>query len=270
MIQNPADSAKLAHEFVAANFPELPEGEQQAAALSFQRAAPLLALAADADETTSLAAMKPSSDSAPQIERLLADIESVFARVGENQGEDGGKALQKLASRLEQNLSELRAQIEASDMPGKEALLNKLDQTIAQTRLSNDIQQYAFVQIPVQMGEHRTTAELYVMKRKGGKKTIDPEDVTVVVALDTQNMGRVESVIKVERKAVALHAKVPEEAVAEHMRTGSARLHSLLTDIGYKLSDFNARLQDNKVTPLNVEKRMEGEYRPPRGMDFKI
>ncbi len=270
MIQNPSDSAKIANEFVEANFPELSDGAKASAALSLQRAAPLLALAADADETTSLAALKPNTDTAPQIERLLADIESVFARVGENAGEDGGKALQKLASRLEENLSALRAQIEASDMPGKEALLNKLDQTIAQTKLSNDIQQYAFVQIPVQLGEHKSTAELYVMKRKGGKKTIDPEDVTVVVALDTQNMGRVESVVKVERKSVALHAKVSEEPVAAHMRTGSAKLHSLLTDVGYKLSDFNARLQENKVTPLNVENRMEREYTPLQAMDFRV
>ncbi len=270
MIQNPQDAAKIANEFVSANFPELSESAKDAAALSLQRAAPLLALSADADETTNLAALKPGADYAPQIERLLADIESVFARVGENAGEDGGKALQKLATRLEENLSALRAQIEASDMPGKEALLNKLDQTIAQTKLSNDIQQYAFVQIPVQLGEHRTTAELYVMKRKHGKKAIDPEDVTVVVALDTQNMGRVESVVKVERKSVALHAKVSEEPVAAHMRTGSAKLHSLLTDVGYRLSDFNARLQENKVTPLNVENRMEREYKPLQAMDFRI
>lgn len=262
MADQPENAAKLAQEFVDANLAALPQEIRAEAALTLERAAGFIAFSEAA------AMVESAPKDAKGVERMLEEVDRLFARLLP----DGkaGEQLQKTAARMQEKLLELRSQIETGNLGGKEALLQKIDQAISQTRLMNDINQYAFVQIPVKLEDRNSTAELYVMKRDRGKKPIDPEDVTMIIALDTQHMGRVESVIKVDKKAVSFHAKVDGEPVAEHLRSGSVKLHTLLKDIGYKLVDLNARTQGFGIDPLNAEKKAEAEYKRPLSLDYKI
>lgn len=61
-------------------------------------------------------------------------------------------------------------------------------------RFFNQITTYdSVLQLPIMINKERTTGELYVMKRKKGRRKIDTENFTLFLSLSTNSLGIVES-----------------------------------------------------------------------------
>ncbi len=141
----------------------------------------------------------------------------------------------------------------------------------AQVDVMKDISQFHYMQFPIMLNNRQTQTELYVMKREAGGRKIDPEDTTLVVALDTENMGRVESIMRVMGRNVSIRMRCPA-GVVPYMRAHTIDMHALLRDEGYKMVDMNVSPLTEPITPLNVEERISeniGRYQPRNVLDLR-
>ncbi|MDF2592545.1 MAG: hypothetical protein K0S75_2011 [Clostridia bacterium] len=93
-----------------------------------------------------------------------------------------------------------------------------------------------YLQIPIQMNEKKTTAEIYVFNDKKRNKSLNPENATILVALDLDKLGHIESLITVNKKSVNITFKVEKEGFKKTIHSAVGKLKQALEARGYSLN----------------------------------
>lgn len=200
---------------------------------------------------------------------VTAKILALFARL-EGNGEDG-KSLKEAAAGTERKLLDLKDALINSTLTSKGDLTAKTDQLISQSRLMADNSLFTYIQIPVTVNQRSEAAELFVYKRSRKGKRLDPENAVILIGLDTQNMGRVETMIRVEKRSVYLQFKTEMDGAAESIRQNTFKLQEMLGEIGYQLAHTRITKLHEKTTPLNAAQTMvENSRRTASFVDLRI
>ena len=117
-----------------------------------------------------------------------------------------------------------------------EGIRNTLSNVKDNIDFMRQINQYSnFIQIPLQMNEKNATADLYVYKDKSRSKLIDPEDATIIIALDLPKSGRIESMIKLNGKSVNATFRLEKGEVGITIKRGEKILSERLEARGFRL-----------------------------------
>jgi len=184
------------------------------------------------------------NETSPQL--LAAFIGRFFARGG-GTAEQGGEELRKSARELTPRLEFMREAIEHSSLPHKEALLGQTARLLQQAETAQQPERLICLQIPVQLAQNRHTAELYVYRRerKGGRK-IDPHNATIMLALNTEHLGRLEAMLQTRGKEITLKLEIARAEAVPFIQEQSRALVSLLAEAGFKLASAS-------VSPLKRE-----------------
>ena len=130
---------------------------------------------------------------------------------------------------------------------------------------------HAFVQIPLLINNHQTTGELYVMKRKSKRGKIDPNQFTLFISLNTQNLGLVETFLNASNRCVTINFRVEDEKLSSFVKAHYKVLYEALLKKGFKLAEMKCRLHsDDAVNLLNAEQKTEDILGMNTRLDLKI
>ena len=110
-----------------------------------------------------------------------------------------------------------------------------------------------YLQIPVQINEKNTTAEIYVFNDKKRSKSVNPENATILVALDLDKLGHIESLISVNKKAVNITFKVEKESFKKEISNAVETLKQALEARGYSLNPLKIIDIKEKFNLLELE-----------------
>lgn len=122
--------------------------------------------------------------------------------------------------------------------------------TVTSLKLSDNTM--TFVQIPVQLNEYKTTAEMYVVKRDAKKKLSLEDGIKLVFALNTENLGRIESIISANSKDLNLNIRVENSDIQYAVQKEISYLKTLLSATNFSLSVLKVTTIDKKVSVLNA------------------
>ena len=110
----------------------------------------------------------------------------------------------------------------------------------------------SFVQIPVSLNDFKTNAEIYVVKREQNKQLSLENGIKLVFALNTQNMGRVESIINANTTDLNLNIRVENKPIKDAVDREISYLKSLMKETKFNLSVLKVTMIDKPVTVLNA------------------
>lgn len=110
-----------------------------------------------------------------------------------------------------------------------------------------------YLQIPIQVNEKNTTAEIYVFNDKKRSKSVNTENATILVALDLDKLGHIESLITVNKKNVNITFKVQEESFKKVISKASETLKISLEARGYSLNPLKIIDMKEKFNLLELE-----------------
>ncbi|MDF2532114.1 MAG: hypothetical protein K0Q65_1695 [Clostridia bacterium] len=110
-----------------------------------------------------------------------------------------------------------------------------------------------YLQIPIQMNEKKTTAEIYVFNDKKRSKSLNPENATILVALDLDKLGHIESLISVNKKNVNVTFKVEKESFKKVINNTVETLKQALEARGYSLNPLKIIDIKEKFNLLQLE-----------------
>jgi len=218
----------------------------------------LLRVASDSANPSSLGA-----------DRLAALLDKLFAQIGEN-GKNGGERLKNAREELYARLALIEEEVSRTAPRAKPEMLEQVRRLVDHVRLLNNIDQFVYMQLPIKMGQERKTAELYLFKRKGGKRA-DPENVNILLALELENMGHWEALINFKNKDVSIQMEVAGEKEKEHFSENTVLLHEMLAEAGFKLLNTDIKYSKKETTPLNALSSLERYKTGRTGMiDYKV
>ncbi|MCX7841645.1 MAG: flagellar hook-length control protein FliK [Clostridia bacterium] len=122
-------------------------------------------------------------------------------------------------------------------------------------RFFNEFNMYAsYYQIPLNIRNSKTTGELYILKRDPKKRRIDAENLTAFISLDTENIGRVDTLLGLSKKNISISMRVEAQQLVSFLKEHYKELYNRMADKGYKLVDFKYRLIEDNVNLLNINK----------------
>lgn len=128
-----------------------------------------------------------------------------------------------------------------------------------------------FVHIPVNFEYKNTTCELYVLRKNPKRKKIDPENATMFLSLETENMGQVESLVNIQNKNITMNLRLDNQEVISHFKENFKDLYQILDDVGYKIVDIRYKIIDTDINVVNASAELQREAKSHiRKLDCKI
>ena len=202
-------------------------------------------------------------------EKLAALIDKLFTRV-EKSDEGAGERLRSAREELFARMTLIEEAASRAELPSRTEMLTQTRSLVDHVRLLNSIDQFVYVQLPVKMGEESKTAELYIFKKKNGKR-VDPENANILLALDLENMGHWEGLINIRNKDVSIRMEVRGEAEKEFFSEKTVMLHELLAEAGFRLVNTDITNAKEETTPLTalcaLDRHISGR---PGGIDYIV
>lgn len=97
----------------------------------------------------------------------------------------------------------------------------------------------------------RNTAELYVFEnnRRSSEKNLS-SGYTILVALDTRNIGRVESVLRLSGGQLEVEFRLEDEQVCQYISKHAGRLRDAIT--AFPVGRISVQTIQTPVTPQNA------------------
>ncbi len=123
---------------------------------------------------------------------------------------------------------------------------------------------FIYLQLPVKNGEHSSTLELYMLGRRLRKKQSDPDRVTLLISLDTLNLGAVESLVEIAGKKLTINMRARDEKAVEFLKRHRHVLSKALSERGFTLAGMWFKAAGEKVTLLKALE-VFGETVPGKG-----
>ncbi|MHB1393840.1 MAG: flagellar hook-length control protein FliK [Clostridia bacterium] len=186
----------------------------------------------------------------PELKEIKESIKKVFLepRQVENSKEvaEQLKDIVKLGEKLEIYLDSSRNK----DPEIRDALSNLRD-NIDFIKSINEHNN--FMQIPLMINGDTSTAKLYVFKEGKKSKAINPENATILVALDLKSLGHLESMIGVKGKVVNVTFRVENKSIGDMIEKNSLMLKNSLEEKGYSLSPVKIISLEQPFSLLSLE-----------------
>ncbi len=206
-------------------------------------------------------------DAKAALQQFVADL---FVPLEGEQGRELAQTLRRSAAELPLRLAFLEEAVSRAQIGGKEALLSQIQQARGGTELLQQPDRFSYVQLPLATEQGRKTAELYVYRR-GGRKQIDPDNATILLALDTEHLGRVESLLSVKQKEATLRISAEHPSGGPFLKEQSTALYGLFAEAGFKLASASFGPLKQPTTPERAEAALEAFSRgKSRGLDVRI
>ena len=170
-------------------------------------------------------------------------------------------SLKNVNRNLYEKLEIIKQELSQANNPKLHEIIPKIETIQDNIKFINEIGQNApYVQIPLNINGKNITGELYVMKRGGKSKKIDPENSTLYISLDTSNIGQIDTIISINKKSLSLVVKAEENDIIDFIKDNYLELFESLKEKGYKVIDIKYKLiEETKVNPLNVSEVVEKE-----------
>ena len=205
-------------------------------------------------------------------DKIITSLERTFIDISSDNLESHISA-RKIYGQLLDKLDALREGVQhLSNAAVRNDILGKVDSLESNIRFFNEINTYSsYYQIPLHLQNSNTTGELYILKRDSRKKKINPENVTMLISLDTENMGQVDSLVSLNKKSVSVSMRVESQELFGFLKESYKELYNRLSEKGYKLVDFKYRLMEERTNILNANGVAAKELAKGRGsVDYRI
>lgn len=220
---------------------------------------------------TSLKAMVENQDSIGKLGTQIKELEKLVLVLEQNKADVGElkQAVEKLflkpealrdKDQIQENIKEIvKTAAKLESLVRAHGLEDKVDRTILSDIKGNlDFQQNIntninYLQLPILINENKTTADIYVFSGKKKGKTINPENASILIALDLQSLGHIESLISISKKNVNITFKVEKEQFKQVITENAEGLKRSLEARGYNLNSIQVIDIGEKFTLLGLE-----------------
>lgn len=219
------------------------------------------------EETTSTDPVNKSIDR--KFETAVERLRSLYIRVDENSDEINPVKLYKEMDSVIQTLKSSIQQLPQGVREAAAAIANNLESNL---NFINQLNNYSsYVQLPLSMFSQNTTGELYMLKKGSKARKLDPSNMTVLISLDTNNVGRIDTLLSVDKKNISTNFRLENSEVFPVLKENHKQLYNSLLEKGFRLVDFTYRLMDEPLNIVNFEAEAKKEFiKSPNNIDITI
>ncbi|QNU65352.1 flagellar hook-length control protein FliK [Ruminiclostridium herbifermentans] len=202
-------------------------------------------------------------------EETVNKLQNLFIKIDQSSDEINPVKLYKSMDDAIQAIKTSILQLPASMQQTATNIVGNLESNI---NFINQLNNYSsYVQIPLSIFNQNTTGELYMLKRGSKSKKLDASNMTVLISLDSNNIGRIDTLLSVDKKNISTNFRVENSEVFDVLKEHHKMLYTSLLEKGFRLVDFTYRLLEEPLSIVNFEEEAKKEFiKNPNNIDVLI
>ena len=210
-----------------------------------------------------------SAKSIRNFEDAVNNIKNLFVKIDQNSDEINPV---KLYKNMDSALHALKSSIQQLPAAMQETAMNIANNVESNVNFINQLNNYSsYVQIPLSIFNKNTTGELYMLKKGSKARKLDASKITVLISLDSNNIGRIDTLLSVDKKNISTNFRLESSEVFGILKENHKQLYTSLLEKGYRLIDFTYRLIDEPINIVNFETEAKKEFiKSPNNIDILI
>jgi hypothetical protein len=199
-----------------------------------------------------------SAKNLKSFEDAVNNLKTLFVKIDQNSEEINPVKLYKHMDNL---LHTLKSSIQQLPMAMHEAAMSIANNLESNVNFINQLNNYSsYVQIPLSIFNQNTTGELYMLKKGSKSRKLDPSKMTILISLDSNNIGRIDTLLSVDKKNISTNFRLESSEVFEVLKENHKQLYTSLLEKGFRLVDFTYRLMDEPINIVNFEAEAKKEF----------
>jgi hypothetical protein len=206
-----------------------------------------------------------------EMSALKRDIESLFVQMN-SENEHAAQDFKNINVKILAKLEQLKAIVSSSSQPGALTIAEHMQSVESSIKFIDNLNNYnAYVQIPIDINDKKTTVEMYVLKKGRKRRRIDPENASLLISLSTHNLGLVESLININKKNINISMRVENEEIIGFLKENYRHLFNSLVQKGYKPASVRYSIIKKKTTILDSAEELKNEFEDMRStFDYRV
>lgn len=178
----------------------------------------------------------------------------------------------KLYNDFENTLTTVKNAIQHLPSAAREAAVNIINNLEGNVNFINQLNNYSsYVQLPLSIFNKNTTGELYMLKKGSKAKKLDPSNLTVLLSLETNNIGRIDTLLSIKEKDVSTNFRLEDSGVFNILKDSHKLLYNSLLEKGFRLVDFTYKLLEDPINIVNFEEEAKKEFiKTPNNIDILV
>lgn len=210
-----------------------------------------------------------SAKNLKSFEDAVNNLKTLFVKIDLNSDEINPVKLYKSMDNL---LQILRSSIQQLPMAMQEVAMNIANNLESNVNFINQLNNYSsYVQIPLSIFNQNTTGELYMLKKGSKSRKLDPSKMTILISLDSNNIGRIDTLLSVDKKNISTNFRLESSKVFDVLKENHKLLYTSLLEKGFRLVDFTYKLMDEPINIVNFEAEAKKEFlKSSNNIDFLI
>lgn len=202
-------------------------------------------------------------------EDAVNKLQNLFIKIEQNSDEINPI---KLYKNMDDGLQALKNSIHQLPMSMQQSAMNIVENLESNIKFINQLNNYSsYVQIPLSIFNQNTTGELYMLKRGSKSKKLDASNMTVLISLDGINIGRIDTLLSVDKKNISTNFRLENSEVFDILKEHHKMLYTSLLEKGFRLVDFTYRLLEEPLSIVNFEEEAKKEFiKNPNNIDVLI
>lgn len=225
-----------------------------------------------AADTNASVVFKEVNEYEVQSAQILSEkITSLFVKLFDK--DKLAENIKKAVTELPEYIKELKLSLLRHDTNNKEVLLRKLEPVEKQLALISQIKHFDCFHIPLMRADGSdTTAELYVYRNKKRKAedAEDDESFVILIGLDTQNLGRIETLIKASDSKLSVILHMEDTRLAGVINDEIKIFKDTAERFGYPIVNVSIEKLASHTTIINAEERLTMQPGTGFGVDIRI
>lgn len=228
-----------------------------------------LKLKADTNAPGLVTEENEAQTAAQTVQMLSEKIASLFVKLSDK--DKLAENIKRAVTELPEQIKELKLLLVRNDTNNKDALMRKLEPAEKQLALMSQIKRFDCFHIPLLRTDGSdTTAELYVYRNRKKRKAEDDEKFVIMLGLDTQYLGRVETLIKASGNGLSITLHMEDTRIANEIADDIKLLKNAAEQFGYAAVNISIEKLISQTTILNAEERLTMQPGTGPGVDIRI
>lgn len=201
--------------------------------------------------------------------QLLRKLDGLFLQINPGDIKSTAEELSRSIQSQETLTENIGADL--ARLAGDKSILSRqAGELHAQVQFTSGLEQFFYFQLPVRFENQKSTAELYVFERNSKAKS-NRELSTILIALETQNLGRVETMLRCEGTSLDISFRLNTESFSNYLKDKASDLKQALAESGFQIKNLQFGLIQTKTTLLNAQELFSKEnHFPAVGLDIQI
>ncbi|HEX2925685.1 MAG TPA: hypothetical protein VHP38_05435 [Ruminiclostridium sp.] len=196
-------------------------------------------------------------------------LKNLFVKIGRDSDDINPVRLYK---ELDGSLTTVKNAIQQLPAALREAAVNIANNLESNVNFINQLNNYSsYVQLPLSIFSKNTTGELYMLKKGSKARKLDPSNLTVLISLDSNHIGRIDTLLSINKKDVSTNFRLEDSKVFKVLKDNHKMLYNSLLEKGYRLVDFTYKLLEEPLSIVNFEEEAKKEFiKTPNNIDILI